>query len=111
MGRSWIVTKKLDVVFLMQAPSQPPETREQAELRYYLTRILMQHDEVQLIRTCHDLIALMRDQLSTQLAQVRRQAALVARETMTVKELAKASGQSVETIGRLVTEARARGVG
>lgn len=91
-------------------PLDPPEgwadTPEQAQLRRCLQGILEGHEAVETIRICYDLITLMRDQLMTGTAQVRRQAAKEARMTMTPGELAMASGQTRQTIARLLTESR-----
>lgn len=90
---------------------EPPEgwtdTIQQAQLRSCLTEILSGHDPVETIIVCYDLITVMRDQLMTAVAHVRRQAAREARQTMTPRALAEASGQTPQTISRLLTESRA----
>ena len=90
---------------------EPPEgwedTAEQAQLRACLTQILSGHGPVATIIVCYDIITVMRDQLMTNVAHVRRQAAREARQTMTPRDLAAASGQTPQTISRLLTESRA----
>ncbi len=88
----------------------PPEgwtdTYEQAQLRECLISVLDDHDPIEMINVCHDLIKLMRDQLMTNVAHIRRQAAREARQTMTPREIAKVSGQTPQTVSRLLTESR-----
>ena len=90
---------------------EPPEgwtdTVEQAQLRACLTEILSGHGSVDTIIICYDIITVMRDQLMTNVAHVRRQAAREARQTMSPRDLAVASGQTPQTISRLLTESRA----
>lgn len=92
---------------------EPPEgwtdTLEQEQLRTCITQILEGHEDAETIRICFDLITLMRDQLMTKVGQVRRRAALSAREYLQPSDLATASGQSRQTISRLLTEARTLG--
>jgi hypothetical protein len=90
----------------LRAPDGKPDTSEQAQLRACLTNVLIGHDDVDTIRICSDLVSLMRDQLSTGTATVRRIAAAKARETMNPADIAIASGQTRPTIARLLTEAR-----
>lgn len=89
---------------------EPPEgwedTDEQAQLRACLINVLSGHNPIQMINVCHDIITLMRDQLMTNVAHVRRQAAREARQTMTPREIAKISGQTPQTVSRLLTESR-----
>ena len=82
------------------------DTPEQGRLRDCLIAILRDHSDVDTVRICHELITLMRDQLSTQVAEVRRRAAAEARGYMSSAELAVASQQSPQTIARLLDEAR-----
>jgi hypothetical protein len=82
------------------------DTPEQAQLRSCLVSTLTGHDPATTVRICHELITLMRDQLMSGTATVRRTAAAVARKSMSPAELATASGQSRQTISRLLTEAR-----
>jgi hypothetical protein len=95
---------------LIQEALQPPEgwvdTPEQAQLRECLTGILSGHDAVTTTRICFAVITVMRDQLLTGAAQIRRSSAAVARKTMSPDELAKASGQTRQTVSRLLTEAK-----
>jgi hypothetical protein len=95
---------------IVDSALQPPpgwvDTPEQAQLRACLSNVLKGHDEANTIRVCYDIITLLRDQLMTQTAQVRRRAAGIARETMTPAQLVEASGQSRATVARLLTEAR-----
>jgi hypothetical protein len=90
----------------LRVPEGKPDTPEQAQLRACLTSVLTGHNEVDTIRICSDLVTLMRDQLSTATATVRRIAAAKARETMQPAAIAQASGQTRPTIARLLTEAR-----
>jgi hypothetical protein len=82
------------------------DTPEQAQVRECLVGVLRGHSDADTIRICYDLIVLMRDQLSTQVAEVRRRAAAEARTYMAPQELATASNQSPQTISRLLDEAR-----
>ena len=90
----------------LHAPEGWVDTPEQAQLRSCLQTVLSGHDPAETIRICFDIITLMRDQLMTGAGQVRRQAALAGRSTMSPQELADASGQTRQTIARLLTEAR-----
>jgi hypothetical protein len=89
----------------------PPEdwtdTPEQAQLRACVMGILSGHNCEDALGIGHALITLMRDQLSGGVANVRRKAALRARETMSPTQIAEASGQSRQTIARLLVEAKA----
>lgn len=96
----------VDVEGLLQPPPDKPDTPEQAQMRACLVGALSGHEDTTTVQIAFDLIAVMRDQLLAGAALVRRQAALAARGTMTAKELALASGQSPQTIARLLTEAR-----
>jgi hypothetical protein len=102
--------EKIDPAIVLEA-LQPPEkwsdTPEQAQLRSCLVNTLSGHDPANTVRICHELITLMRDQLMSGTATVRRTAAAVARKSMSPAELASASGQSRQTISRLLTEAKA----
>ena len=90
----------------LEVPPGWQDTPEQALLRNCLREILTGHDEADTIRICYQLITLMRDQLMTQTAHVRRQAAAIARQTMSTDELVNRSGQTRQTVNRLLTEAR-----
>lgn len=89
---------------------EPPEgwtdSAEQAQLRSCLTDILSGHDPIDTIIVCYDIITVMRDQLMTNVAHVRRQAAREARQTMSPRAIAQASGQTPQTVSRLLTESR-----
>jgi hypothetical protein len=89
---------------------EPPEgwtdSPEQAQLRECLAGILSGHDPVATSNVCLDIITLMRDQLMSNVAYVRRQAAREARATMSPKQLVEASGKTPQTISRLLTESR-----
>lgn len=90
----------------LQPPAGWQDTPEQAQLRECLGEVLKGHDDAETIRICYELITLMRDQLMTAVGHVRRRAASSARVDMNPAELARASGQSRQTISRLLTEAR-----
>jgi hypothetical protein len=96
----------------IQAELGPPaagETTEEAQLRACLTEVLAGHSDVETIRICQTLIVLMRDQLSTQVAHVRRAAAAAAYSSgdgLTIDDIAAGSGQSVTTVRRLLSEAK-----
>lgn len=101
--------EKIDPVIVLEAllpPEKWSDTPEQAQLRACLVSALSGHDPANTVRICHELITLMRDQLMSGTATVRRTAAAVARKSMSPAELASASGQSRQTISRLLTEAR-----
>ena len=90
----------------LQPPDGWVDTPEQAQLRTCLAMALEGHDGPNTIRVCRELITVMRDQLMTGAARVRRQAAREARKEMSPKDLAAASGETRQTISRLLTEAR-----
>lgn len=91
---------------LLQAPDGWVDTPEQEQLRNCLAGVLQGHEDVDTVRICYDLITMMRDQLMGRAADVRRVAAKRARKNMTPAALALASGQTRQTISRLLTEAR-----
>ncbi len=90
----------------LQAPENWRDTPQQAQLRECLTSIVIGHDAVTTMTICFDLITLMRDQMMTAVAQVRRASAAEARKTMSPKALVDATGQTRQTISRLLTEAK-----
>jgi hypothetical protein len=90
----------------LAAPDDWTDTPEQAQLRACVIGILTGHECTEALGIGHALITLMRDQLSGGVANVRRQATLRARETMTPADIAAASNQSRQTIARLLVEAR-----
>jgi hypothetical protein len=96
---------------IVQEELAPPmdwvDTPEQAQLRACVMGILVNHECAEALGVGHALITLMRDQLSGGVANVRRKAALRARGTMSPAQIAEASGQSRQTIARLLVEARA----
>jgi hypothetical protein len=91
---------------VLKAPDDKPDTEEQAQLRACLINVISGHNEVDTIRICGDLINLMRDQLSTGTASVRRLATAKAKEIMSPADIATGSGQTRQTIARLLTESR-----
>ncbi len=103
------MTSKIDDIVqeVLGAPEGWTDTPEQAQLRACVMGILQGHDCAEALGIGHALITLMRDQLSGGVANVRRQAALRARETMSPADIAVASNQSRQTIARLLVEARA----
>lgn len=90
-------------------PGQWTDTPEQARLRACITEIIAGGDAVETITICYALIELMRNQLMSNAATVRR---LAAREAcygesgprLKPLELAAATGQSIQTVLRLLTE-------
>lgn len=82
------------------------DTIEQAQLRACLISVLEGHDEAKTIKVCFEIITLMRDQLLAGTAQIRRAAAKEARRTMSIKDIVDASGQSPQTVARLLDEAK-----
>lgn len=95
------------MIDVKQALAPPPgwtDTTEQARVRACLTAALTDHEPVAAIAVCTEMIAFLRDQILTAVAQVRREAAATARQDMSVSELALASGQSRPTISRLIAE-------
>lgn len=92
---------------VLGAPEGWEDTPEQAQLRECVMGILQGLGCAEALGVGHALITLMRDQLSGGVANVRRQAALRARATMTPAEIALASNQSRQTVARLLVEARA----
>lgn len=98
----------LDVAALLAPPEGWTDTPEQAQLRACTIAALSGHEPASAVRVASELIQLMRDQLLAGTAKVRRVAAEVARSEMSPSELAAASGQTRQTISRLLTEARIR---
>lgn len=99
----------MDKEFVRSALGPPDgwtDTQEQAQLRECLISILDGHDPIEMINVCHDIITVMRDQLMTNVAHIRRQAARTARQTMTPQEIVASSGQTPQTVSRLLTESR-----
>jgi len=90
----------------LQAPDGWTDTPEQAQLRACLTQILSGHDAIDTIRICKDVVNVTRDQLLTGAASVRRAAAAEARKSMTPKEMSQASGETPQTISRLLAESK-----
>lgn len=84
------------------------DTPEQEQLRSCLIRILEGLDPVDQIRIGGDLVNLMRDQLTGLAADVRKAAARDARTTMKPAQIAAASGQTSQTIARLLVRGKAR---
>lgn len=82
------------------------DSPEQAQLRSCLISVLEGHDEATTIKICFDLITLMRDQLMAGTAQIRRAAAKEARKSMSIRDIVDASGQSPQTVARLLDEAK-----
>jgi len=97
----------IDVPAMLAPPEGWVDTAQQAQMRACLVAALSGHDAPTTVRIASELIAVMRDQLLSGAALVRRQAAREARETMDKSALALASGQTVQTIARLLTESRA----
>jgi hypothetical protein len=97
----------IDVEAMLRPPEGQVDTPEQAQMRACLINALSGHSDTDTVRIASDLISLLRDQLLAGAAYVRRQA---AREAYTVLKnktaLAQASGQSVQTVARLLTESR-----
>lgn len=95
------------MIDVRQALAPPPDwndSPEQAQVRACLTNALAGHPAIETIRITTEMIAFLRDQILTAVAQVRREAAHEARDGMSVSELALASGQSRPTISRLIAE-------
>lgn len=84
------------------------DTPEQAQLRACLIGALQHLDPVDQIRVGGDLINLMRDQLMGLAADTRKAAARDARTTMKPAQIAAASGQTSQTIARLLVRGKAR---
>jgi len=87
------------------------DTDEQAALRKALIDILADRNPIDQIIIGRDLIDLMRDQLMRLTSEVRKAAALHARDEMrmTPTEIVDESGLSGPTISRLLTKHRLRG--
>lgn len=97
----------IDVSGVLEPPAGWVDTPEQAQMRACLANALSGHDPAETVRVASEMIQVMRDQFLAGTASVRRMAAAAGRETMTATELAKASGQTRQTVSRLLTEARA----
>lgn len=99
----------IDANLVKGALAPPPEwvdTPQQAQLRECLAEILIGLTPIQAITVCHGLVTIMRDQLQTSVRSVRGSAARMAREELTVLEIAEQTGQTVATIARLITETK-----
>lgn len=94
------------VLSMMQPPDGWVDTPEQAKLRDCLTSILLGHSTFDTMMMSNDLIIMMRDQLLTAVANVRRTAAKTARrvDKMRPQQIANATGLSLATVSRLLTE-------
>lgn len=92
----------------LKAPDGWVDTEAQAQLRQCLTSILTGHDEITTIIISGEVIAVMRDQLMSNAATIRRSATRAARHqlSMTPLDIAKATHQSSATVARLLTESR-----
>lgn len=90
----------------LAAPDGWVDTPEQAQLRNCLYTILAGHDAVDNIRICADLVEVIRDQLVTKVANVRKIAAGSLRQTMTPREIAALTGLTPATVARLLTESK-----
>lgn len=98
----------IDVEAMLRPPEGHVDTPEQAQMRACLIDALSNNSDVDTVRIASDLISLLRDQLLAGAAYARRQAAREAYAVLKKKtDLALASGQSVQTIARLLTESRA----
>lgn len=94
----------MDVKQALAPPPDWTDNPQQAQIRACLTHVLDGHDPVTAISVCTEMIAFLRDQMLTAVAQVRREAAHTARQNMSVTELATAAKQSRPTISRLIAE-------
>ena len=92
----------------LQAPDGWVDTQAQAQLRACLTAILTGHDEITTIIIAGEVIAIMRDQLMSNAATIRRSAARAARQQLSMmpQDIARATGQTAATVARLLTESR-----
>jgi hypothetical protein len=99
----------VDIAAIMRPSPDYRDTPVTAAVREHMTTLLVQlGDDPLIIKACYDLVTLMRDELMGRVAIVRRQATLHAKATMTVNELMDASGQTRQTVERLLLEARRR---
>ncbi len=97
----------IDVEAMLRPPEGWVDTKQQAQMRACLTAALSGHSDTETVRIASELISLMRDQLLAGAAYARRQAAREAYTVLKSKvDLAKASGQTVQTVARLLTESR-----
>lgn len=92
----------------LKAPDGWDDTEAQAQLRECLTNILSGHDEIATTIIAGELITVMRDHLMGNAATVRRSAARAARKDLEMmpQDIAAATGQTLATIARLLTESR-----
>jgi len=93
---------------VLTPPANWQDTNEQAQMRACLIHALSGHDPLITMTISGELIAFIRDHLLAGAADLRRQAAKLAKEEtgMTITDMAEASGQSRQAIARLITEAR-----
>lgn len=82
------------------------DTEEQANVRACVSAALQGKDPIDQIKIASGLIMVLRDQLLTAVAEARKDAALVARETMEPHEIVEQTGLTKATVSRLLYEGR-----
>jgi hypothetical protein len=94
----------------LAAPAGWTDTPEQAQIRACLTAALADRDPVDALAVASAMITVLRDQILPGVARVRRDSAHAAKaELGSVKELVLQSGQTRQTLTRLLAEYRAEG--
>jgi hypothetical protein len=78
------------------------DTKEQAAIRACISIALDGKDPIERAKVASDLITMLRDQILTDLAQVRISAVKEARTTMEPRDIVAASGMTQATVYRLL---------
>lgn len=99
----------INVSRALQAPAGWTDTPEQAQIRACLFDVLDGRDPITTLTVASEMITVLRDQILTGLGQIRREAAHEAQngDGMSISDVVKKSGQTKQTISRLLSEYRA----
>jgi|SRR5262245_9187462 len=104
----------IDAARALQPPSGWTDTPEQAQIRACLLDVLDGRHPLVTLTVASEMITVLRDQILTGLGQIRREAAHEAQNqggpggtAMSISELVRGTGQTKQTISRLLSEYRA----
>jgi|SRR6185369_1458789 hypothetical protein len=104
----------IDVARALEPPDGWEDTREQAQIRACLLDVLDDRHPIVALKIASEMITVLRDQILTGLGQIRREAAHEAQQSggegmtgMTIMQMVKATGQTKQTVSRLLSEYRA----
>jgi hypothetical protein len=101
-----MINDQLVLEALQRAPKDWVDTAEQAQLRACLVSILSGWDDLGTLSVSSDLITLIQGQLLTSIANLRRLSCQSARTHMKPRDISAGTGQSIQTVSRLLNEAR-----